>query len=85
MIACGGTPFESLKSCTPVTLQSLPTGCCLTSCEWGVNDWVGENSRGHQSTQALRLATALASRMIRITNADHANVSDVARGLENRR
>ena len=51
----------------------------------GVNDWVGENSQGNQSTQAMQLATALASRMIRITNADRANVSDVARGLENRR
>ena len=49
----------------------------------GVNDWVGENSRGNQSTQAMRLATVLASRMIRITNADRANVSDVVRGLEN--
>ena len=50
----------------------------------GVNDWVGENSRGHQSTQAMRLATALTSRVIRITNADRANVSDVIRGLGNR-
>ena len=41
----------------------------------GVMDWTGENARGNQSTQAMRLATALASRLIRITNADRANVS----------
>ena len=41
----------------------------------GVMDWTRENSRGNQSTQAMRLATALASRLIRIANADHANVS----------
>ena len=44
----------------------------------GVNDWVGENSQGNQSTQAMRLATALVSRMIWIANADRANVSDIA-------
>ena len=43
----------------------------------GVNNWVGENSRGNQSTQAMRLATALASCMIHIANANYANVSDV--------
>ena len=41
----------------------------------GVMDWTGENSRGNQSTQAMRLATALASRLIRIANANRANVS----------
>ena len=41
----------------------------------GVMDWTGENARGNQSTQAMRLATALASRLIRITNANRANVS----------
>ena len=41
----------------------------------GVMDWTGENARGNQSTQALRLATALVSRLTQITNTDHANVS----------
>ena len=41
----------------------------------GVMDWTGENARGNQSTQAMRLATVLASRLIWITNADRANVS----------
>ena len=27
----------------------------------GVNDWTGENTQGNQSTQAMHLATALAS------------------------
>ena len=62
---------------------AVSDGVLFNLMRMGVNDWVRENSRGHQSTQAMRLATALASRMIRITNADRANVSDVARGLEN--
>ena len=41
----------------------------------GVMDWTSENTRGNQSTQAMRLATTLASRLIRITNANRANVS----------
>ena len=41
----------------------------------GVMDWTGENARGNQSTQAMRLAIALASRLIRITNTDRANMS----------
>ena len=41
----------------------------------GVMDWTRENARGNQSTQAMRLATALASRLIRIATADRANVS----------
>ena len=43
--------------------------------QMGVMDWTGENARGNQSTQAMRLATVLASRLIQITNADRANVS----------
>ena len=38
-------------------------------------DWTGENVRMNQSTQAMRLATALASHLIWIANADHANMS----------
>ena len=41
----------------------------------GVNDWTGENVQGNQSTQAMRLATTLASCMIQITNTGHANMS----------
>ena len=44
----------------------------------GVMDWTDHNMRMNQSTQAMRLATALASQIIRITNADHANVSNLA-------
>ena len=43
----------------------------------GVMDWTGENVRMNQSTQAMCLATALASRIIQIANANRANVSDV--------
>ena len=43
----------------------------------GVMDWTGENVRMNQTTQAMRLATVLASRIIWITNVDCANVSDV--------
>ena len=43
----------------------------------GVMDWTGENTRGNQSTQAMCLATALASRIIQIANANWINVSDV--------
>ena len=40
-------------------------------------DWTENNVRMNQSTQAMCLVTALASRIIRIANADHTNVSDV--------
>ena len=43
----------------------------------GVMDWTEHNVRMNQSTQAMRLATALASRIIWIANTDRANVSDV--------
>ena len=43
----------------------------------GVMDWTKHNIRMNQSTQAMRLATALASWIIQIANADRANVSDV--------
>ena len=41
----------------------------------GIMDWTGENIRMNQSTQAMHLATALASWIIQITNADRVNVS----------
>ena len=53
--------------------------------QMGVMDWTGENTRGNQSTQAMRLATALASWIIRIANADQINVSDVLMDRGNRR
>ena len=43
----------------------------------GVMDWTEHNVRMNQSTQAMHLATALASQIIRITNTNCANVSDV--------
>ena len=72
---------EELRTRDPAVFTD---GVLFNLMRMGVNDWVRENSRGNQSTQAMQLATALASRMIRITNADRANVSDVARGLGNR-
>ena len=41
----------------------------------GVNNWTGENAHGNQSTEAMCLATVLASQIIQITNPDHANMS----------
>ena len=41
----------------------------------GVMDWTRTNVRMNQSTQAMWLATALASWIIWITNANHANMS----------
>ena len=41
----------------------------------GVMDWTRENAQGNQSTQAMCLATTLASWIIWITNTDCANVS----------
>ena len=41
----------------------------------GVMDWTGENTQGNQSTQAMHLATVLASHLIWITNTDQANTS----------
>ena len=43
----------------------------------GIMDWTRENIRMNQSTQAMHLATALASWIIWIANADHANMSGV--------
>ena len=47
------------------------------SSQMGVMDWTGENIRMNQSTQAMHLATALASWIIWIANANRANMSDV--------
>ena len=41
----------------------------------GVMDWTGTNIQMNQSTQAMHLATALASWIIWIANADRANMS----------
>ena len=46
----------------------------------GVIDWTKHNVRMNQSTQAMRLATVLASRIIWIANVDQTNVSDVVIG-----
>ena len=65
---------EELRTRDPVVFTD---GVLFNLMQMGVNDWFGENSQGNQSTQAMRLATALASCMIRIANADHANMSCV--------
>ena len=63
---------EELRTCD---LAVFTDGVLFNLMQMGVMDWTGENTRGNQSTQAMRLATALASRLIRITNANRANVS----------
>ena len=71
---------EELRTCDPTVFTD---GVVFNLMRMGVNNWVGENSRGNQSTQAMRLATVLTSRMIWIANADCANVSDVVGELGN--
>ena len=63
---------EELRTRDPVVFTD---GVLYNLMRMGVMDWTGENARGNQSTQAMRLATVLASCLIRITNADCANVS----------
>ena len=63
---------EELRTRDPVVFTD---GVLFNLMRMGVMDWTGENSRGNQSTQAMRLATVLASRLIWIANADRANVS----------
>ena len=63
---------EELHTCDLVVFTD---GVLYNLMQMGVMDWTGVNARGNQSTQAMCLATALASRLIRITNADHANAS----------
>ena len=43
----------------------------------GIMDWTDHNVRMNQSTQAMRLATALASWIIWIANTNQINVSSV--------
>ena len=66
--------MEELRTCDPAVFTD---GVLYNLMQMGVMDWTGENVRMNQSTQAMRLATALASQIIRIANTDHANVSDV--------
>ena len=63
---------EELHTCDPVVFTN---GVLYNLMRMGVMDWIGENARGNQSTQAMRLAIVLASRLIQITNADRANMS----------
>ena len=63
---------EELHTRDPVVFTN---GVLYNLMQMGVMDWTGENAQGNQSTQAMRLATVLVSRLIRITNADRANVS----------
>ena len=63
---------EELRTHDPVVFTD---GVLYNLMQMGVMDWTGENARGNQSTQAMRLATVLASHLIWITNANHANVS----------
>ena len=63
---------EELQTWDPVVFTD---GVLYNLMQMGVMDWTGENAWGDQSTQAMCLATALASQIIQITNADRANVS----------
>ena len=63
---------EELHTHDPVVFTD---GVLYNLMQMGVNDWTGENTQGNQSTQAMHLATVLASWIIRITNTDHVNVS----------
>ena len=63
---------EELCTRDPVVFTN---GVLYNLMRMGVMDWTRENTQGNQSTQAMRLATALASRIIWITNANHANMS----------
>ena len=65
---------EELRTCDPVVFTD---GVLYNLMRMGVMDWTRENAQGNQSTQAMRLATALASRIIQIANANRINVSDV--------
>ena len=58
---------KELCTCDPAVFID---GDLYNLMQMGVMDWTGENARGNQSTQAMCLATALASRIIRIANAD---------------
>ena len=63
---------EELCTHDPVVFTD---GVLYNHMRMGVMDWTGENAQDNQSTQAMHLATTLASRLIRITNADRTNVS----------
>ena len=52
---------EELWTCDPAVFMD---GILYNLMRMGVMDWTGENARGNQSTQAMRLATALASWII---------------------
>ena len=65
---------EELRTCIPAVFTD---GVVYNLMWMGVMDWTKHDMRINQSTQAMHLATALASRIIQITNADCANVSDV--------
>ena len=47
-------------------------GVLFNLMQMGVNNWTRENAWGNQSTQAMRLVTPLASRIIQITNTNRA-------------
>ena len=68
---------EELRTCDPTVFTN---GVLFNLICMGMMDWTRENVRMNQSTQAMRSATALASRLIQITNANWANVS-VAQGM----
>ena len=63
---------EELHTCDLVVFTD---GVLYNLMRMGVLDWTRENAQGNQSTQAMRLATALAGHLIRINIADRANVS----------
>ena len=63
---------KELCTCNPAVFTD---GVLFNLMQMGMNDRTGENTQDNQSTQAMRLATVLASHIIQITNADHANMN----------
>ena len=63
---------EELRTCDPAVFTNR---VLYNLMQMGVTNQTGENTQMNQSTQAMHLATALASQIIQIANADHANVS----------
>ena len=68
---------EELQTRNPAVFMD---GVLYNLMRMGIMDWTENNMRMNQSTQAMRLVTALASRIIRIANTNQTNVSGVALG-----
>ena len=68
---------EELQTHNPAVFTD---GVLYNLMRMGIMDWTKNNMRMNQSTQAMRLATALASWIIWIANAGQINVSGIVLG-----